>query len=180
MKMEGSLSSKAYSERSRSYAAALLGNASKELVTTSLPAGKSKFVVLFFHPLVSRCVDLDSQKTTLQGSTYAPMTADKLYIFLVVLFFSHATRLRTRKAIEVLHATNVAVPSYDALWHLQTDMLAYPPTQRADVVDNSGAWSSVTDLTVSMSDFESTSFRIVRQFTVVQMFLHVTLNNELF
>lgn len=145
--MEGSFSSKAYSERSRAYASALLSNVSKEITARSLPEGKRKFVVLFFEPLASKCIERASQNITLRGSTDAPMIADKLYRFLALIFSPHGTRLSTRKAIEVRHAANVAMNSFDEVLHVQKNLFMYPLTQRADMVDDTGSWSGGRDVT---------------------------------
>lgn len=47
------------------------------------------------------------------------------------------------------------------------------------MVGDTGAWSSVRDLAVHLSDFESNSFRNVRQVGVVPMYMHVTLDDEI-
>lgn len=97
IQMESTFSNKAYSERSRAYAADLLRKVGKEVAARSLPDGKSKYVFFFCDPLFSKCVDLANKTIRLRGSTEAPLTKDKMYLFLAVLFFFHSTRLSTRK-----------------------------------------------------------------------------------
>lgn len=72
IQMEGYLSRMAYRKRTRSYASALVANVVKEVVARSLPAGKSKFVVMLCHPSVSKCVYARKQ-----GGTSVPQRKQK-------------------------------------------------------------------------------------------------------
>lgn len=164
---------------SRSYTLALRSRVRTEAAMRSLTAGKIKYVVLFCDPLMCKCVHIANHNISLCGCTDAPVTTDKMYRSLAMLFFLNGTRVRVRKANKVLHSRNCSVPTFEEICLMQKDLFDYPTTECASMVENTCACARVRDLTVNVTDFETTAFAIVHQAGVVAIFLQVTLDDDL-
>lgn len=125
VQIEASFSTQAYGEKSRSYAGAVPSIVQKEVATSTLPSGNSKFVVQFCDPLVCRCIVFAKENLSFNGSGEASITKDHMYRFLAALLQSHDTRLSMRKPIDILHAGNITVSSFKEVRKVQNSLFPF-------------------------------------------------------
>lgn len=72
------------------------------------------------------------------------------------------------------------VPSFSTIRKVQTHLYAYSPTVRREFVIDKLDWTCEKDLTAHFLEFETVSFREVKQCFDVTLNQHVTIDGEVY
>lgn len=165
------------SERACKYSSVVVERLQTELAAHQLAETRAGHVVLFSNELLEMCKRFLNAKEALSQSPRRFTTA-QMYQYFAVLLYSHCTGFSPKKTIDKLRAEGCHVPTLDTWRQISQNILAFSPTNRGDLGQNS--WNAQRDRTILLDRFETTAFEMSRNVFFVSDYSILTLDDDLY
>jgi hypothetical protein len=166
-----------FSDKARLFGASAVEKLEVELNVRELPDTRAGHVALLMNDVLQKCMVWLNEKVVLERLTMRKISMADMYRFVAVLLYSHCTGFSVTKTIQKLSELGQNPPSLERTQFIQSNILAYSATGRAD---GCSTWNSQRDQTHRLGEFEKAAFNMSCKVFLTPLYTLATLDDDLY